>query len=430
MPPIQPTAEQYARMMTLLLPPGRLRRDALSNVFKVLLGSADELVRVSERVANLLIEADPEQTSELLPEFEAMLGLVADGTEAERRARVIAQLLRRPRFRPSDFQTVLAPLLGQGADEVVVIETSRALALIIDEDPEIYRFFIYRDPSAPGTYDLDSAQTIVDSMAPSHTKGHVIESIAFACDDPYSLCDRDILGGGVPSTFEVVTGLSPYFIWAGDSSDEVSGEPLNAVGTPRENGTVLGLRVNNQFSNQALEFDDGSTDAWELQSASDFDFDATSGPSWIFVFVLRATVTALFTSRTIFGDRDSGGNGAEVLMNSSGHLLWTVDAGFRSLTQNYLDMEWHVLVVRWRYDTDEIDMATELASTTATAVAGTVTSAAAAKLGAGQAGRPAALGCQIALFASAFGDQVHDLDISALAQTIHGIMVNPIYNAA
>jgi hypothetical protein len=59
---------------------------------------------------------------------------------------------------------------------------------------EIFRFFIYRDPALPGTYYLESAQALVDAIKPSHTQGHVIESVNFLCDDPHSLCDRDLLG--------------------------------------------------------------------------------------------------------------------------------------------------------------------------------------------------------------------------------------------
>jgi hypothetical protein len=80
-------------------------------------------------------------------------------------------------------------LHGSGSDT-----STQAFAASIDDDPEIYRFFIHRDPASAGTYYLDSAQEIVDAIKPSHTDGHVIESIDFLCDDPYSLCDRDLLG--------------------------------------------------------------------------------------------------------------------------------------------------------------------------------------------------------------------------------------------
>lgn len=189
------TADAFARMLKALLPPSKLwRLDADSVLSLTLLASSDELVRVDGRGQDLLDEIDPRTTDELLPDFERMLGLVASGTDDQRRARVIALIIQRQRFRPVDFQTTLAPLLGQAPADVVVLEQSRAFAIAVGDDREIYRFFIYRDPTAPGSYDLAAAQAMVDRMKPSHTEGHVIESVSFLCDDASSLCDRDRLG--------------------------------------------------------------------------------------------------------------------------------------------------------------------------------------------------------------------------------------------
>jgi hypothetical protein len=68
------------------------------------------------------------------------------------------------------------------------------MASSMGDDREIYRFFVYRDPALPGTYDIEGAQALVDDISPSQTAGYVVESIDFLCDDPYSLCDRDLLG--------------------------------------------------------------------------------------------------------------------------------------------------------------------------------------------------------------------------------------------
>lgn len=417
-------------MLAQLLPPGRLRKDADSTIYKVLLGAADELVRVSQRVVDLFREHDPAQTLELLPDFENMLALEAVGADDERRNRVIAALLRRVRFRPVDFQTVLAPLLVMEAVDVPVIERSRAFAILVGDDQEVYRFFIYRDPLLPGTPDLVTAQETVTAMEPAHTLGTVIESITFLCDDPFSLTDRDLLGGTAADSFEVLTGLVPGWTWAGNAVDVTTGETLVTVGSAEQDTATTGLRTRNGFSSTAWRFADNSTDALELDDAAHFDFDDVGGPSWMFVYLFRTTGGAPAASRTIYGDRDSAGKGAEVLMNSSGHLLWTVDAAFRTLTENYGDDAWHVLVVRWRYDTDTIDMASELSTSAPVAVGGTVTSVAAARFGAGQAGRPAALGCQVAFVTSISGDQVHTANLSAVATAFYGLMINPSYEAA
>jgi hypothetical protein len=188
------TAAAYARMLGALLPPGRLWRRVGSVLEDLLLASADELARLDARVDDLLDETDPSTADELLPEYERELDLDEAATDAERRAIIVGRLIARQRYRPVDFQDALAALLGQDAADVVVIETSAATAAAMGDVREIFRFFIFRDPALPGTYYLDSAQEIVDAIKPSHTAGHVIESDDFLCDDPYSLCDRDILG--------------------------------------------------------------------------------------------------------------------------------------------------------------------------------------------------------------------------------------------
>jgi hypothetical protein len=187
-------ATAYQRMQMALLPQGKLWRFVGSLLSELFLGAADELERFDARAGDLLRESDPSQAVELLPEYEADLELEAASTTAERQARVVSRLIARQRYRPTDFQTSLAPLLGQLAADVVVIETTHAAAVSMGDVREIFRFFVYRDPTDPGAYFVDSAQELVDQIKPSHTAGHVIESIDFLCDDEFSLCDRDLLG--------------------------------------------------------------------------------------------------------------------------------------------------------------------------------------------------------------------------------------------
>lgn len=188
------TAGPYQRMMMALLPPGKLWRLVAGTLSALFLACADELARVDARATDLLRESDPRTAVELLPEYERELDLEEGNTIAERQARIVARLLARQRFRPVDFQLALAPLLGQDAADVVVMERTHAMALAMGDVREIFRFFIYRDPTLPGAYYVDSAQEQVDAIKPTHTAGHVIESIDFLCDDPFSLCDRDLLG--------------------------------------------------------------------------------------------------------------------------------------------------------------------------------------------------------------------------------------------
>lgn len=187
----------YAQMLMQLLPRGRLWRflPGASILYSVLLASADELDRVDQRANDLLNEADPSTASETLPEHERQLGITTPAaTVEERRANIVARLVRRQRFRPADFRQALAPLLLQDAADVVVLERTAAFAASIGDPREIFRFFVYRDPALDGTAFIASAQELVDLMKPSHTIGTVVESIAFAFDDPHSLIGRDLIG--------------------------------------------------------------------------------------------------------------------------------------------------------------------------------------------------------------------------------------------
>lgn len=192
---IQFTAEAYALAQKALLPPGRIWSLIPTSILTaVFLASGDELARVSGRSADLMEENDARTATELLPEYERMLDLVSTGTDQERRDRIEALLIRRQGFRPSDVQVALAPDLGLAYTDVDVVETSRAQAIAVGVDEEIYRFFVYRDPLLAGTYDIAVAQVLLDKIAHSHTLGTVGESISLLCDTATDLCDRDLLG--------------------------------------------------------------------------------------------------------------------------------------------------------------------------------------------------------------------------------------------
>jgi hypothetical protein len=189
------TADDYTAMLAALLPPGKLWRliPGASTLYALLQGCADELARLHDRATDMLNEADPTMATELLPEYERDFAIAAAPTIEERRANIAARRVRRQRFRPVDFRQVLAPLLVQAPADVVVIERSVAQAAALGDAREIRRFFIYRDPTLPGTAFIASAQALVDEMKRSTTAGHVIESIAFTCGDAHSIVGRDIL---------------------------------------------------------------------------------------------------------------------------------------------------------------------------------------------------------------------------------------------
>lgn len=185
---------KYTNMLMNLLPPGKVWRWVGSLLYDLLAACADELGRIEDRATDLMREAIPSTAVELLPDYERELELPSTGANADRQARIVARLVARQRVRPIDYQSALAPLLGQDPADVVVIERSHAFAVTLGDTREIYRFFVYRDPALPGTYQLDAAQSLIDTIKHSHTIGTVIESVSFLTDDPHSLTDRDLLG--------------------------------------------------------------------------------------------------------------------------------------------------------------------------------------------------------------------------------------------
>jgi uncharacterized protein YmfQ (DUF2313 family) len=91
-------ASAYARQLKALLPRGLLWSAPADGVLdRMLRGFSDELVRVDARGDDLIREADPRTTNQLLVDFERVLGLpdscVSDNQSvAERRLAVVAKI--------------------------------------------------------------------------------------------------------------------------------------------------------------------------------------------------------------------------------------------------------------------------------------------------------------------------------------------------
>jgi uncharacterized protein YmfQ (DUF2313 family) len=183
----------YAFMLRGLFPPGRLWDWAEeSPLWQLMLACADGLGRLHERGVDLLREVDPTMTQELLPEWEAALGLASSGGDLVRLARVVARLIHRQRVRPADFQRALAGLLGLEIDDVEVIEMTRAQAVTSLHPRDIYLAHIWT--GAGPDYDLSGAQALVDQIKHAHTEVRVFETKIMIVDDPKSLVDRDLIG--------------------------------------------------------------------------------------------------------------------------------------------------------------------------------------------------------------------------------------------
>lgn len=92
------TAEDYLAQLQALLPQGPAwPRDAGATLTKLLQAMADELARIDGRAAQLIEEADPRTTAELLADWERVAGLpdscvTAAQSTAQRRAALHAKL--------------------------------------------------------------------------------------------------------------------------------------------------------------------------------------------------------------------------------------------------------------------------------------------------------------------------------------------------
>lgn len=117
-PPAPPTpfdlrAAAYGRLLKNLLPRGLVwLLEESSVISRTLKGIANELARVDERALDLIEEIDPSTTSELLEDWERVLG-IPDGcvlqlapTEAERRQVVVQKLLARGGQTPAFFESI------------------------------------------------------------------------------------------------------------------------------------------------------------------------------------------------------------------------------------------------------------------------------------------------------------------------------------
>lgn len=85
-------------------------------------------------------------------------------------------------------------VMATGYNNVRIIEAREADVDAAGDEALIFSAFAHRNPNDAGSYNLKQAQRLLDRIKQAHTVFFAGESDAFLCDDPFSLCDRDILG--------------------------------------------------------------------------------------------------------------------------------------------------------------------------------------------------------------------------------------------
>lgn len=79
-------------------------------------------------------------------------------------------------------------------NNVEIIELDEEIVDLSGKADDIFTSFVHRDPTDPGSFNVQQAQRTLDVVAQGHTLGVVGESDVFLTDDPSSLTDRDVLG--------------------------------------------------------------------------------------------------------------------------------------------------------------------------------------------------------------------------------------------
>lgn len=167
-------------------------RDPASRIQRELAVHGDGLGFAWAQLEELLENYLPDRATRLLPRWEAICGIQPGprDTYQQRRNRILAFMRQIAGYSVDQIVKAVAPVLAcQPSDLTVIENTNTGL------NPEVvWIWFIFRDPSVPGSPDVPAAQRIIDQMRPAHTLGVVGQSRNFLCDDPFSLTDRDILG--------------------------------------------------------------------------------------------------------------------------------------------------------------------------------------------------------------------------------------------
>lgn len=120
--------DRCIQLILKLFPPGPAWTHAPgSKLYNLAEALADELFRVENRLMELLVESDPRTTTELIEDWERVLGLPGDclglaETLAARRAAVVSKLISRT-AQTKAYYVSLANTLGYSITEDDIIET-------------------------------------------------------------------------------------------------------------------------------------------------------------------------------------------------------------------------------------------------------------------------------------------------------------------
>ena len=173
-------AYAYARQLKQLLPPGGLWSLVQDSVLsKLLLGVADELVRIDGRAQDLLNEWDPRAATETLEDWEFALGItpVTGATTAERRLLCATKLLARGGATPLYF-AFLAVSMGFVVGAIaypaahvwrmpINLATSTSPFGLVTQE---FRAGASRAPDRLNSWTVPELENEINRLKPAHTR--------------------------------------------------------------------------------------------------------------------------------------------------------------------------------------------------------------------------------------------------------------------
>ncbi len=173
------SVDTYRAELAQLLPPG----DAFANtegseLANVLTATADELVRVDGRAQDLIREADPRTTDEMIEDWERVCGLPDDctgGAETAEERRLL----------------VTAKIVERGGQSISFFES---LAAALDYDVEIEEYHAFRagDDAGDPAYDDDWAH-VFGVLVPDEVTVRWFKAGAARAGDPLATWGDDAL---------------------------------------------------------------------------------------------------------------------------------------------------------------------------------------------------------------------------------------------
>lgn len=181
-----------ARRLLVALGPAYPAPDGSHNAVEAK-AMGDALADVIATLDTALDQAFPATATVMLGELETLHGLTVrpDLAIVDRQIRLLAEIRANRGGTPQSILQAVRVI----DPTVALFEVTTAMATAAGVPTAVFNFGVLVTAATfanPGL--LAAIQSIVAKLSPTHTHGSVGTRAGFLCDDPGSLCDRDLLG--------------------------------------------------------------------------------------------------------------------------------------------------------------------------------------------------------------------------------------------